>query len=127
MHHRGPRLGVRDMRGRNAKLQRDRRRHLRLPRRRRRCAGAAATAACTPLHSSVLFVVRRSFSTAIVGREAKKRRTPILAPFPDRPVALAAGRRVGTFGIRRRRWLLSVGALAVPAPWPAAGPTLALL
>ena len=33
----------------------------------------------------------------------------------------------GTFGIRRRRWSLSAGALAVPAPWPAAGPTLAFL
>src|SRR5207245_721179 len=33
----------------------------------------------------------------------------------------------GTFGIRRRRWSLDAGALAVPAPWPAAGPTLAFL
>src|SRR5207302_6514778 len=30
-----------------------------------------------------------------------------------------------TSGIRRRRWSLSAGALAVPATWPAAGPTLA--
>src|ERR1700704_1005785 len=44
-------------------------------------------------------------------------------PGPWRP-SPAQGR---TFGIRRRRWSLSAGALAVPAPWPAARPTLAFL
>jgi hypothetical protein len=36
-------------------------------------------------------------------------------------------RRVERSVIRRRRWSLSAGALAVPAPWPAARPTLAFL
>jgi hypothetical protein len=54
------------------------------------------------------------------------RTLPILAPFPDRPWRSSLAQD-GTFGIRRRRWSLSGGALAVPAPWPAAGPTLAFL
>src|SRR5438552_2209552 len=47
-------------------------------------------------------------------------------PFPDR-LWRSSLAQDGTFGIWRRRWSLSAGALAVPAPWPAAGPTLAFL
>src|SRR5438309_282008 len=74
--------------------------------------------------------VRAALSSAACHRSTLSRTlvrmTSFPHHFPHRPVALAAGAR-GTSGIRRRRWSLSAGALAVPAPWPAAGPTLAFL
>src|ERR1039458_6552304 len=59
-------------------------------------------------------------------RDSGGGRSPILAPFPDRHWRSSL-EQDGTFGIRRKCWSLSAGALAVPAPWPAAGPTLAFL
>ena len=74
--------------------------------------------------------VRAALSSAACHRSTLSRTlvrmTSFPHHFPHRPVALAAGAR-GTSGIRRRRWSLSAGALAVPATWPAAGPTLAFL
>ncbi len=56
----------------------------------------------------------------------RSRPTADSRPVPGPPLALVAGQDV-TLGARRRRWSLPAGALAVPAPWPAAGSTLAFL
>src|SRR6266702_6755928 len=53
-------------------------------------------------------------------------RSAVLAPLPDRPRRSSLAQD-GAAGIRRRRRSLFAGALAVPAPWPAARPPLAFL
>jgi len=53
-------------------------------------------------------------------------RLPILAPLPDRRWRSSLAKD-GTAILRRRRSSSFAGALAVPAPWPAAGPPLAFL
>jgi len=53
-------------------------------------------------------------------------RLPILAPLPDRRWRSSPAKD-GTAILRRRRPSSLAGALAVPAPWPAAGPPLAFL